>query len=53
MSLHHRAVVGILTIVLGMCTAQGPSRGAEWSPEFQAGLKRTAALNNARKTRKK
>jgi hypothetical protein len=50
---HHRAVVGILVIVVSTCTAPRSSRGAEWSPEYQAGLKKTAERNSARKVRKK
>jgi hypothetical protein len=50
---HHRPVVGILVIVVGTCTAPRPSQGAEWSPEYQAGLKKTAERNSARKVRKK
>jgi hypothetical protein len=43
----------ILASVLGLCTGPRTSRGAEWSPEYQAALKKTAERNNTRKMQKK
>jgi hypothetical protein len=48
-----RSILLVSAILAAMCAAPRPTRGGEWSPEYQAGLKKTAESNKARRTRKK
>jgi hypothetical protein len=49
----HRSILWVSALLAGMCAAPRPTLGGEWSPEYQAGLRKTAERNNAIRMRKK